>query len=196
MQQHSFKIVLALAAVFTLNSCERKAVFLQRDTEISHNGNSIEITKFMPPVDEAFLKNVSSKQGLRNVISEYETKTFSTSGKWHQGLDIPCPDKTPVRAAKGGKIVEVWPSYYNGGAKYKGHSVYGGLVIILHDDSTLSLYAHLSYTNVQEGQHVNAGDEIGWSGGAKGRRGSGVSTGPHLHFSVYIDMNNIIDFNA
>ena len=151
------------------------------------------IIKFIAPLPKKYMGYKTSPQGLRSPISAVDTGGMSTSGKWHNGWDIACPDKTPVYATKDGYIAEVWPSYYNGPYKYKGHSAYG-LVIIKHPDSTISLYAHLSFTEVHEGDYVKAGKEIGWSGGVKGRRGSGTSTGPHLHYSIYMDMDSFIDY--
>lgn len=71
--------------------------------------------------------------------------------------------------------------------------MYGGLIIIYNElDNTYSLYAHLSLTKVTIGDYVKMGQQIGLSGGVKGRRASGQSTGPHLHYSVYLDIQNVI----
>lgn len=131
---------------------------------------------------------ISSGQGLRkSIVEDYVV----TENKYHYAIDIVVPEKTPVYAAKNGKIEEVWPSYYNG--KYKGHPSYGGLIVIKHYDGTYSLYAHLSKTEVQEGQLVSKGQLIGLTGGVKGKRGSGTSTGPHLHFSLTLDILSFLE---
>lgn len=156
--------------------------------------DSVSIDPFSFPLDADYLSNVSSYQGMREALSEEEAGV-STSGKWHNGYDIVCPEKTKVYAAKDGVVSMVYPSYYNGGRLYKGHPVYGGLVVIKHFDSTITLYGHLSYTEVLVGDIVEQGQEIGWSGGVKNKRGSGTSTGPHLHFSIYIDMQQFMDWS-
>lgn len=46
------------------------------------------------------------------------------------------------------------------------------------------LYGHLKTENVSVGQKIKAGQKIGTSGGAAGKRYSGNSTGPHLHVQV------------
>jgi murein DD-endopeptidase MepM/ murein hydrolase activator NlpD len=51
-------------------------------------------------------------------------------------------------------------------------------VNVEHDDKTISSYSHFDEVVVQVGQHVEAGDLLGYSGT------SGCSTGPHLHFQV------------
>jgi murein DD-endopeptidase MepM/ murein hydrolase activator NlpD len=66
---------------------------------------------------------------------------------------------------------------------FKGHPTFGGLVVLKHFDSKLgipvySLYGHLKATWVKEGQKVKKGEGIGVVGS------TGVSTGPHLHFSL------------
>ena len=152
------------------------------------------VMKFAAPLPEKYLVYKSSSQGLRDKILAENTGGTATSGRWHNGFDYPCPEKTPVYATKNGYVVEVWPSYYNGPYNYKGHSSYGGLIILLHPDSTITLYAHLSFTEVHEGDYVSVGKEIGWSGGVRGKRGSGTSTGPHLHYSIYLDMEDFLDY--
>lgn len=147
------------------------------------------IQKFILPLPEQYQK-ISSKQDLRDAI-KIEEFGGSTSGLWHNGFDFPCPEKTKVYATKDGVVTCVYPGFYNG-EKFKGHPFYGGLIIIKHYDGTLSLYAHLSCTYVVEGQEINQGETIALSGGVKGKRASGASTGPHLHFGIYIDLNECL----
>lgn len=161
-------------------------------TEVLACTKTFTIEEFGFPLPQQYNKWVSSEQGLREVISAENTGGLATSGKWHNGIDFAVPEKTPVYAAKSGVISTVYPSYYNGPYAFKGHPVYGGLIVIRHDDGTITLYGHLSYTEVMENQRVEKGQEIGWSGGKRGQRGSGASTGPHLHFSVYIDMEQVV----
>ena len=147
------------------------------------------VLPFKFPVDSKYRYNISSTQGLRTPI-ELPNAGGSTSGKYHNAIDIAVPDFTPVYAAKSSKVKTGWPSYYNGGAKYKGHPQYGGYIEIQHDDNTESHYAHLSMTDVHEGDIVEVGETIGRSGGVAGRRGSGISTGPHLHFEIILNIND------
>lgn len=57
---------------------------------------------------------------------------------------------------------------------------YGYYVKIDHGVGVSTIYAHMSLINCTEGQHVEAGQVIGYVGS------TGNSTGPHLHFSVFI----------
>lgn len=144
------------------------------------------VEKMVFPLPIKYRNNITSPQGFRDAIPL--PGGGSTLPGLHNAIDIACPDKTDVYAAKDGVFEEVWPSYYNGGKAYKGDAVYGGKIVIAHYDGTKTLYGHLSYTmpNSIEGTEVKQGTVIGWSGGVKGRRGSGSSTGPHLHFAEII----------
>ena len=145
--------------------------------------------KFGNPLPEKYKYNITSRQGLRSSIS-VDSGGILTGYHWHNGYDIACPDKTPIYADKDGYITDCYPGYYNGKG-WKGHKTFGGLLVITHGDGTISLYAHLSKTLVRNGDYVSKGQQIGLSGGVKGRRASGISTGPHLHYAIYLNMNNM-----
>jgi murein DD-endopeptidase MepM/ murein hydrolase activator NlpD len=56
-----------------------------------------------------------------------------------------------------------------------------GTYIRLDGDGFETVYAHLNGVDVEDGQHVEAGQKIGRVGS------TGNSTGPHLHFGLRID---------
>ena len=58
-------------------------------------------------------------------------------------------------------------------------SGWGYHVMIYHNGTYSTLYAHMSAVAVSEGQTVSQGQIIGYEGN------TGDSTGPHLHFEVY-----------
>jgi len=62
---------------------------------------------------------------------------------------------------------------------------YGNATVIDHGGGMATLYGHQSRIVVTAGQHVNAGDIIGYIGS------TGFSTGPHLHFEVRINGNTV-----
>jgi murein DD-endopeptidase MepM/ murein hydrolase activator NlpD len=88
-------------------------------------------------------------------------------GQRHDGIDISAPEGTPVHAAAEGEVV------FTG--RQQG---YGVLVIVRHEGSLVTLYAHNSAVLVKEGERVTAGTPIARVGQ------SGRTTGPHLHFEV------------
>ena len=87
----------------------------------------------------------------------------------HKGRDYAAASGTPIYAAASGTVTTV--SFTN--------SARGYYVIINHGDIS-TLYQHCSDIYVSEGQHVNAGDNIAAVGN------TGNSTGPHLHFEVWV----------
>lgn len=94
----------------------------------------------------------------------------------HSGLDMAVPTGTVVRAAAPGYVA--WAR--------TGRS-YGNYIMIIHANGVATLYAHLSRMDVVADQFVQRGEPIGLSGGAAGAPGSGLSTGPHLHFEARVD---------
>jgi murein DD-endopeptidase MepM/ murein hydrolase activator NlpD len=111
------------------------------------------------------------------VISSYyggRTGPINGGFDWHPGLDIAVDIGTPVYAAAMGTVdMAGW----NGG--------YGQFVKIRHGNGYESAYGHMSGIAVSAGQQVRKGEIIGFVGS------TGYSTGPHLHFEVFVDGENI-----
>lgn len=87
----------------------------------------------------------------------------------HSGTDFGADYGTPVWASKSGEVIFAG---WNGG--------YGNCVIIAHEGGLSTLYGHMSELAVNEGERVGQGETIGWVGS------TGASTGPHLHFEVWV----------
>lgn len=87
--------------------------------------------------------------------------------RMHTGIDYAVPIGTPVVAAQHGKVVFVGRQ---GG--------YGNLVVIKHNDTYRTVYAHLDRFKVNNGDWVEQGQVIALSGN------TGLSTGPHLHYEI------------
>jgi hypothetical protein len=88
--------------------------------------------------------------------------------EFHTGIDIAAPSGAPVLSADAGTVRFV--GWKNG---------YGRLVVVYHGSGLETAYSHLSAAEVQPGQHVEQGEEIGRVGS------TGWSTGPHLFFEVF-----------
>jgi murein DD-endopeptidase MepM/ murein hydrolase activator NlpD len=108
----------------------------------------------------------------------------SISG-WHGGVDlVPLAiirnkvARVPVLAAAPGRVAICYPPP---GGKFRGHPVYGGMLLIDHGGGLYTRYGHLAETWVREGDSVRGGQAIGIVGS------TGISTGPHLHFEVLMD---------
>ena len=90
----------------------------------------------------------------------------------HKGLDIAGPYGTPIVAAADGTVIEA-NSTDSWGMSW------GYYVLIYHNGTYTTRYAHMSSVAVSTGQYVTAGTVIGYEGA------TGNVTGPHLHFEVY-----------
>jgi hypothetical protein len=92
----------------------------------------------------------------------------------HNGLDLAMPLGTAVHAMDAGVIeFEGW------GQNHNWMGAVAGIAVIVRHAWGYTGYAHLSSTNVNRGQSVARGQEIGKSGS------TGGSTGPHLHMETF-----------
>jgi len=98
---------------------------------------------------------------------------FNGEGAFHAGIDISAPSGTVVRATGDGLV--------DSAAAVPGG--YGREIVIDHGHGVRTVYGHLLGMIVMTGQHVVAGQVIGYVGR------TGRSTGPHLHYEVRI--NNV-----
>ena len=105
------------------------------------------------------------------ITSSYGYRTSPFDGatrQFHSGLDIGGPIGAPVKAAMAGRVSQV--GYDNS---------FGNYVVISHHSGYRTLYAHMSAVRVKAGAYVGTGQRIGDVGN------TGLTTGPHLHFTVY-----------
>lgn len=98
----------------------------------------------------------------------WRSSPFTGKRSFHSGSDYACPQGTPVYAALDGKVTTAG---YN--------DTYGNYVIITHHSGYKTLYGHLSAITCKKGNFVYTNTVIGKVGN------TGMSTGPHLHFTVY-----------
>ena len=112
---------------------------------------------------------ITSRQGPRThpITGEYKN---------HGGTDIGASYGSAIYAADSGTVVRSSDGW-NGG--------WGNYVMIDHGNGMQTLYAHMSSRAVSVGQTVSRGQTIGYVGS------TGMSTGPHLHFEMYINGSRI-----
>ncbi len=116
---------------------------------------------------DLFHKPIHSRYYLSSYYG-WRSSPFSGKRSYHSGVDMACPQGTPVYAALGGTVTSVG---YN--------NVYGNYVIVTHHSGYKTLYGHMSKQLVTRGKWVDTSTRIGLVGS------TGLSTGPHLHFTVY-----------
>lgn len=122
-----------------------------------------EIFDFIPsinPLNPSKIKRFSSSFGAR-------FHPIDKRYKVHLGLDISCPEYTPVHVAAKGTVIDVAKS-----------ASYGNYVIVLHKYGFKTKYAHLSQILCQPGMLLSKGAIIGRVGN------TGKSTASHLHYEV------------
>ncbi|MBF4820452.1 murein DD-endopeptidase MepM [Cronobacter sakazakii] len=97
----------------------------------------------------------------------------------HKGVDFAMPQGTPVLAVGDGEVVM---------AKRSGTAGY--YVAIRHGRTYTTRYMHLKKLLVKPGQKVKRGDRIALSGN------TGRSTGPHLHYEIWINQQAVNPLTA
>lgn len=97
----------------------------------------------------------------------------------HKGVDFAMPQDTPVLAVGDGEVVM---------AKRSGAAGY--YVAIRHGRTYTTRYMHLKKLLVKPGQKVKRGDRIALSGN------TGRSTGPHLHYEIWINQQAVNPLTA
>lgn len=108
------------------------------------------------------------------ISSNFGNRRHPISGytRLHKGTDFAAPTGTPVYAAGNGTVQR---ASRNGG--------YGNYVRIKHSKGYETAYAHLSRygKGIKSGRKVKQGDVIGYVGS------TGASTGPHLHYEIWVN---------
>jgi murein DD-endopeptidase MepM/ murein hydrolase activator NlpD len=128
----------------------------------------------MSKVDDFSIKPFKRLKGSRTAAGFAERRHYLYNGNkideaWHLGMDWASVKKAPVKTSNVGQVI------FN---EYLG--IYGNTIIIDHKMGLLSLYAHLSSSNVQLGEVVDAKQKIAQTGS------SGAVMGDHLHFGVLV----------
>lgn len=142
----------------------RKALEAQQNqTTVSTDTGS----NYVPYTGGALIWPCPSSTRINSGFGTREASGVVTAN--HYGIDIGCPDGTPIVAAASGVVVLARRS-----------ATAGNWIIISHGNGLYTIYMHASALYVSEGQYVNAGDTIMLSGA------TGATQGRHLHFEVRV----------
>lgn len=124
---------------------------------------------------------VLPRLGVRSYGYQREPTSAHPAGHTHNGVDLPAPIGTPVRAAHAGVVTHAtrrWEQGFTG---------YGNVIVVDHEDGTWALYAHLNQPYVKAGDRIEEGATIGEVGNTQYNAPDHVSViagGPHLHFEL------------
>ena len=111
---------------------------------------------------------LSSEFGLRRTYNKQKRI------RRHTGLDIAAPNGTPIVAPAKGRVILTGEYFFT-----------GGTVVIDHGQGLITLYCHLSKTDVKAGDELLQGEHIGEVGS------TGRVSGPHLHWVVSLNNTKV-----
>jgi murein DD-endopeptidase MepM/ murein hydrolase activator NlpD len=115
--------------------------------------------------DVAAAPSATGASGMRWPV---RGRVVANYGKGSDGINISVPEGTPIKAAENGVVI-----YAGDGLKE-----FGNTVLVRHDNGLVTVYGNASKLNVQRGQKVKRGEQLGSSGM------TGNATTPMLHFEV------------
>lgn len=133
--------------------------------ENNGSGGQLVSTEFLWPVP-----------GYSTITSRFGWRTLYGKKNWHTGVDISGANilGKNIVAANAGTVIKAVTTY----TPKKG---YGKYVMIDHGGGYTTMYAHCTSLSVKVGQVVKRGQVVAQVGS------TGNSTGPHLHFGIYIN---------
>ena len=106
---------------------------------------------------------LSSPFGLRRFFNGEERNP-------HSGLDFAVGAGTPIKAPAAGKVILIGNYFFN-----------GNTVFVDHGQGPISMFCHMSKTDVTLGQSLPRGGTVGRVGA------TGRATGPHMHWNVSLN---------
>jgi murein DD-endopeptidase MepM/ murein hydrolase activator NlpD len=109
---------------------------------------------------------ITTRFGLRRMVNGRLLADY-----FHTGIDYGGGLGAPVYATQGGRVI----------LAHNGWRLHGNIVALDHGQGVVSFYLHLSKILVKPGELVAPGQMIGKVGS------TGRATGPHLHFSLYVN---------
>jgi murein DD-endopeptidase MepM/ murein hydrolase activator NlpD len=143
------------------------------DLEMSTSSLEAQLRQLKDAFDKNQVRLASTPSGwpVRGYITDgfgMRANPFGGGGtESHAGLDISAPFGTAINATADGIVIFAG---YNGG--------YGNVVVLDHGYGVTTRFGHMSRIDVQVGDHVTRGKQIGAVGS------TGRSTAPHCHYEV------------
>ena len=125
----------------------------------SWTAQNTDVTSFIRPAEGPY----SSPFGLKRFFNKQARAP-------HSGVDIAAPKGSPILSPAEGTV------------KATGHYFFNGKTVLIdHGQGLVTMFCHMSQVNVQLGQRIKQGEQVGEVGQ------TGRATGPHLHWSVSLN---------
>jgi len=149
--------------------------YLLINTRLREENNALLIDLCQSPTEEKLWDGPWMRMKNAATMATFgEQRTYYYKGKAidetvHLGVDLASLARSPVQAANAGRVVFA-----------QDLGIYGLTVVLDHGQGLYTIYSHLSKIDVNVGQLVTKGDNIGITGQ------TGLATGDHLHFGFMV----------
>jgi murein DD-endopeptidase MepM/ murein hydrolase activator NlpD len=164
----------------------RKTIFPSQNVTLSPEIEGLHSTPEEMALLNSFKENISDSRSWADPLSPPVTGCMTSpfgvkrlhngkpTGEYHGGVDQRTPEGEPIRAVAAGTVTFA-----------KQFNVLGNAVGIDHGQGLESMYLHMSRLLIAPGATVQRGDILGYAGS------TGRSTGPHLHWVLYVNGINV-----
>jgi murein DD-endopeptidase MepM/ murein hydrolase activator NlpD len=156
---------LALAARIDMDQLTRRANILVRSLGEAYDSASSQRARYA-----ATPSIMPTKGWLSSAFQRERVHPILHLARPHEGIDVSAPMGMEIEAPASGIVTQV--SWVEG---------YGNMFTIDHGYGLVTRYAHCSKILVVRGQRVKRGQPIAKVGS------TGLSTGPHLHYEVWVN---------
>ncbi len=155
----------ALAARIDMDQLTRRANILVRSIGEAYDSASSQRARY------AALPSIMPTKGwLTSAFARERVHPILHLARPHEGIDVTAPMNAPIEAPAAGVVTQV--SWVEG---------YGNMLTVDHGYGLVTRYAHCSRILVVRGQRVKRGQVMANVGS------TGLSTGPHLHYEVWVN---------
>jgi len=155
----------AFAASYDLSALERRARLLAESFTVANDSlrSRVDLLQATPSI-------LPTSGWLSSRFNRSRVHPILNTARPHYGVDVSAPAGTPILASAKGRVVRAgWVPGL------------GQMVEIDHGFGYVTRYGHASRLHVQAGQSVDRGQLIAEVGS------SGLATGPHLHYEIYVN---------
>jgi murein DD-endopeptidase MepM/ murein hydrolase activator NlpD len=155
----------ALAARMDVDALSRRANILVRSLTEAYDSLSRHQARFA-----ATPSIMPTKGWLSSAFTAMREHPLLHLARPHEGIDVSAPMGAEIEAPAAGIVTDV-----------KWEEGYGNMLTIDHGYGLVTRYAHCSKILVARGTRVKRGQKVALVGS------TGLSTGPHLHYEVWVN---------